>query len=49
VLKAAVVTAVTVVTVEVDIDKVTIQLDSDSETDLFQPQRVLNTEAEYTK
>ena len=34
---------------EVDIDEVAIQLDSDSEADLFQPQGVVNSEAEYTK
>jgi hypothetical protein len=48
-LKAAAVAAVAAVAVEVDIDEVAIQLDSDSETDLFQPQGVLDTEAEYTK
>jgi hypothetical protein len=32
-----------------DTDKVAIQLDSDSETDLFQLQGVVNSEAEYTK
>jgi hypothetical protein len=37
------------VAVEEDTDKVAIQLDSDSEADLFQPQGVLNSEAEYTK
>ena len=37
------------VAVEGDIDEVAIQLDSDSEADLFQPQGVLNSEAEYTK
>jgi hypothetical protein len=34
---------------EVDIDEVAIQLDSDSEADLFQPQGVVNSEAECTK
>jgi hypothetical protein len=32
-----------------DTDEVTIQLDSDSEADLFQLQEVVNSEAEYTK
>ena len=32
-----------------DTDEVAIQLDSDSEADLFQPQGVINSEAEYTK
>ena len=32
-----------------DTDEVAIQLDSDSEADLFQPQGVVNSEAEYTK
>jgi hypothetical protein len=32
-----------------DTDKVAIQLDSDSEADLFQLQGVINSEAEYTK
>jgi hypothetical protein len=34
---------------EADIDEVAIQLDSDLEADLFQPQGVVNSEAEYTK
>ena len=34
---------------EADTDEVAIQLDSDSEADLFQPQGVVNSEAEYTK
>ena len=34
---------------EADIDEVAIQLDSDSEADLFQPQGVVNSKAEYTK
>ena len=34
---------------EVDIDEVAIQLDLDSEADLFQLQGVANSEAEYTK
>jgi hypothetical protein len=38
-----------VVAVERDTDEVAIQLDLDSEADLFQPQGVLNSEAEYTK
>ncbi len=37
------------VAVEGDTDEVAIQLDLDSEADLFQPQGVLNSEAEYTK
>jgi hypothetical protein len=45
-LKAA---AVAARVVEVDIDEVAIQLDSDSEADLFQPQGVVNSKAEYTK
>jgi hypothetical protein len=45
-LKAA---AVAAIAVEVDINEVAIQLDSDLEADLFQPQRALNSEAEYTK
>ena len=35
--------------IEVDINEVAIQLDSDLEADLFQPQGVLNSKAEYTK
>jgi hypothetical protein len=34
---------------EADLDEVAIQLDSDIEADLFQPQGVVNSEAEYTK
>jgi hypothetical protein len=45
-LKAA---AVAARVVEVDTDEVAIQLDSDSESDLFKPQGVLDSEAEYTK
>jgi hypothetical protein len=44
-LKEAAVVAATVV----EVDEVTIQLDSDSELDLFKPQGVLDSEAEYTK
>jgi hypothetical protein len=38
-----------VVAVQGDTNKVAIQLDSDSEADLFQLQEVLNSEVEYTK
>jgi hypothetical protein len=34
---------------EVDVDEFAIQVDSDLEADLFQPQGVSNSEAEYTK
>jgi hypothetical protein len=33
----------------VEVDEVAIQLDSDSELDLFKPQRVLDSKTEYTK
>lgn len=45
-LKAA---AVAATVVYVDIAEVAIQVGSDSESDLFKPQGVLDSEAEYTK
>ena len=41
--------AVAVALAEVDVDEFVIQVDLDSEADLFQPQGVSNSEAEYTK
>ena len=43
-LKAAAIAATVV-----EVDEVAIQLDSDSESDLFKPQGVSDSEAEYTK
>jgi hypothetical protein len=45
-LKAA---AVAAIAVKVDINEVAIQLDSNSEADLFQLQGALNSKAEYIK